>query len=74
MRLYAIVWYFFAVVWDSNAKLWDCDAMLCYVVCGKIYAWTDCKVYFTWKSKINFSSKSCPSPFPVSICTLVQRW
>ena len=42
MRLYAMVWDSNAMLWDFNAMLWDFNAMLCYGVCCKRYAWTDC--------------------------------
>ena len=49
MLWYAMVWYdecdsmrLYAMVWDSNAMLWDFNAILCYGVCCKRYAWTDC--------------------------------
>lgn len=46
MRFDEIVCYgikFQCYVWDSNALLQDFNVMLCYSVCCKRYAWTDCK-------------------------------
>lgn len=63
MKIYEIVCYFHATLWDCNATLWDCKAMLWYVVCCKRYAWTDCKVYFTLKSKIIFPLNRVQVPF-----------
>ena len=47
MRLYAMVWDSNAMLWDFNAMLWDFNAMLCYGVCCKRYAWTDCSKLVT---------------------------
>lgn len=33
----------YAMVWDSNAMVWNFTSLLCYWVCCKKYAWTECK-------------------------------
>lgn len=54
MRFYAFVWNSNALVWNSNDMLWDFNSMLCYGVCFKRYAWTDC-TYIDYANNIEIS-------------------